>query len=117
MLARSNPMSHHAGANHIGHKPISLAVPDKENGAGAATTINFIDFSQIVGSQFSLVLHHSSRPEHPDSIDPALLPHSRQQAGGALAEITVTANLPFLPDAAGKNFHLGPHRAFIVVQS
>src|SRR5436190_22390648 len=115
MLARPNPMPHNAGADHIGHESISLAVPDKKNGAGAATTVNFIDFLQTVGSQFRLVLHHASGPEHPDDIDPALLPHARQQAGGALAEITVTADLPFLPDTTSKNFHLGPHRAFIVI--
>src|SRR5689334_1686680 len=116
MLTRPHPMPHYAGANHIGHEMVSLAVPDKENGTGAASTVNFIDFSRTVGSQFSLVLHHAGGPKHPDDVNPALLPHARHQPDGALAEITITTDLPFLPDSTGKNFHLGAHRAFIVIQ-
>src|SRR5216117_1038008 len=67
-LPGADPVSDHAGSEHVGDEFVALAVPNKKGGTRTATAINLVVSLLAHAGDFDFILYNSRGPEHSDNI-------------------------------------------------
>ena len=88
-LARPNPVTDHAGTQHIGDKLVALTVPYKERRTGTAAPVDLKKILLLVASYMNFVFEHSRRPEHAHDVGIFRISEADDDIGGILSQITV----------------------------